>query len=139
MTHCDDLRRPDLPLIQRVEPISNRHVCGALLAANSVDQLFRWNAHRVEWDVLDDYQLVVILVVEPDLQQLPRIFLEAGEELFVHLRDAARRAQQSFALRILTDTFNDLLHCLLNGRLIHPLHLGGHPNVPPYTLCEFGR
>src|SRR2546426_5651800 len=139
VTHCNDLRRPDLPLIQRVEPISNRHVCGALLAANSVDQLFRWNAHRVEGDVLNDYQLVVILVVKPDLQQLARIFLEAGKELFVHLGDTPGRAQQSFALWILTDGFDNLLYRRLNHGLVDLLHLGGHPNVPPHALCEFRR
>src|SRR2546428_5517968 len=95
--------------------------------------------HRIKGNVFHNHQFVVVLVVEADLQQLPRILLQPGKQLFVHLRDAARRAQESFTLRILADTFDNLLHCLLNGRLIHPLHLGGHPSVPPYALCEFRR
>ena len=53
-------------------------------------------AERVEGDVLEDDHLLVRLL-EARRQDSQRVLEEAGEQLGVHLRDALRRAGETFA------------------------------------------
>src|SRR3989442_3799867 len=97
---------------------------------NSMEWQEMMLTHRIEGDVFHNHQFVVVLVVKADLQQLPRIFLEAGKELLVHLRDAAGGAQQPLSLRVLPERFDHPLYTLLNHAVVRLLHLRGHPPAP---------
>ena len=69
-------------------------------------------ADRVERDVAHEHHLLMALV-EGHAEVLGRVLADAGEDLRVHVGDAARRVEQPLALRVLPDALEDQANALL--------------------------
>lgn len=64
-------------------------------------------AHREDVDVLDDDQLIVILVEDSVVDQVPNILLIALSEIEHGLGISHGGFPKSLSFRVLTDTFQD--------------------------------
>ncbi len=64
-------------------------------------------AHALEADVLHQDHFIVFLR-ERFPQRFRRIGSQAGKHLGIHARDTVRSLAQAFAVRILTDSFQDI-------------------------------
>ena len=81
-------------------------------------------AHAFEADVLLEHHLVVLLR-EGFLQNLARVFVQAGKELGVRSRDALRSIGEPFAVRIFADCQENLSDRGTDALLVH----GGKPGL----------
>ena len=74
-------------------------------------------AHRIQFDVLDQHQLVGIHV-EVLLQHIGRGSLQTGEQLAACPGDAIGRLHQALALRVLADRLQEQSHGLAHAFLV---------------------
>jgi len=86
-------------------------------------------ADRVEVDVADDHHLAVMVAVHRH-QQLGRVRgADAREDVLVHVGHAARRTDESGALGIFADAFEDEAYALLYLVAIHECLAGAPGDV----------
>ena len=75
-------------------------------------------ADRVEGDVFDEHHLAM-MVTGHGHEDVAVVCAEAGEDVFVHLGDPARRAEQPGALGIFADALEDESNPGLDLGVIH--------------------
>ena len=75
-------------------------------------------AHAAKADIADEHDFVILLGKKL-LRMLPRVLPEPAEHLGIHPRDAGRRLDQTFPVRVLADRRQDLPHGPLDPRQIN--------------------